>query len=240
MTPTSTGPALLGVLLAAVLISPAAVGQVETVRGGGSFNDAPILPSGEYSDTIRPKETLYYAVDLGIGQRLVTKVFLPKDPSIPANDGSIEVHIHNPLRESDPDTGSTLGPPGREAFSRKVATGRVGGSETRDEIYYSQPGAYFLVVHFDDDENDVGRREVNIRMEFKVLGRAVEPSPPASPTPVITPEPTPTEDDPPQETAEGPPDEGSAAPLVSIYLACFLAGLLGGGAWAGWRALRAG
>lgn len=60
------------------------------------------------------------------------------------------------------------------------------------------------------------------------------------PTPVITPEPTPTEEDPPRERAEGPPDDDSPAPLVSIYLACFLAGLLGGGAWAGWRALRGG
>jgi Ca-activated chloride channel family protein len=42
----------------------------QPVAGGGSFNNAPVLPPGTYSDTIFGNEYLYYAVDLDAGQQL--------------------------------------------------------------------------------------------------------------------------------------------------------------------------
>jgi hypothetical protein len=58
-------------VLALALTAPAAAQTTDKpVVGGGSFNAAPILQPGSYSDTVLPAEYLYYAVRVGAGQRL--------------------------------------------------------------------------------------------------------------------------------------------------------------------------
>jgi Ca-activated chloride channel family protein len=59
--------ALWLVAVAAAQPSPAGATSVD---GGGSFDDAPLLRPGTYTDTILPLETLFYAVAVGAGQRL--------------------------------------------------------------------------------------------------------------------------------------------------------------------------
>lgn len=55
---------------ATLACAPAAAAAARPVAGGGSFNDAPLLTPGAYTDTIRLDETLFYAVRLAPGQRL--------------------------------------------------------------------------------------------------------------------------------------------------------------------------
>jgi hypothetical protein len=66
----------MGAALAAlaVLVLGASPAGAAPVEGGGSFNVAPVLVPGDYTDSIQNLEQLFYAVDLEVGQRFVVQL----------------------------------------------------------------------------------------------------------------------------------------------------------------------
>jgi len=64
----------VAVLVAAIALSlPAAAHAATPVTGGGSFNTAPLLRAGDYTDTVAAGETVYWKVNLAKGQVLRVK-----------------------------------------------------------------------------------------------------------------------------------------------------------------------
>lgn len=94
--------AVVGVLTASIplagLIAPLAHAGGRTVAGAGSFNNAPLITPGDYRDTILDNETLFYAVRLEPGQRLL--VYGGERVRLSALSESVfpVLRIHGPLR----------------------------------------------------------------------------------------------------------------------------------------------
>lgn len=158
---------VVGLLFIAVALSwlPGAAAQ-ERIVGGSSYDDAPEVEPGTYADTIRPGETLYYAVELGEGQGLtVETTFVSKARHAPvrawsrvfnvqriedpfARDGGL-IYPQNDLRLTA--RGDRVGSPdypepGLHFFSLSVASGRGPGSQFKvgfevsvDEIPAPEP-----------------------------------------------------------------------------------------------------
>jgi len=92
--------------LAPQLPAPAAAKPVE-IDGGTSFNDAPRLEPGTYTETVGSGETRYYRVRLGWGQRLTYRVGIPGQPGLGIQAGALYATIASPLRQpAEPSSGS--------------------------------------------------------------------------------------------------------------------------------------
>jgi hypothetical protein len=104
-----TAPGRAAVLVIALLLAtcPAspAPARATAVDGGGSFDDAPLLHAGTYTDTILPRETLFYAVALGEGQRLRVNADVDlsggskSERGDPDALGGLRLSLYSPLRE---------------------------------------------------------------------------------------------------------------------------------------------
>ncbi len=227
--------ALVLVMLLLALPLPATAAQrAAPVQGGGSFTEAPQLEQGNYSDTIRLTEELFYAVELAEGQGMrVTAQMLGQrnGPTDPAVLGQLQVY--SSLRDRWP-------PNELEAFDGVVnsdkwsietpAVGGDGDGSSSDEEFFAQPGTYFFSLRFYrnvglDRDSPIRKREFKTRFKVNVTGTALEPSPTPTPTDEPSPEPTESED---QGAAAGGPSEPAAddTPYVRVYLMTFLIGLL--------------
>ena len=227
-----TAARLVGPLIAvAVLASPAVGQRAQPVEGGGSFNDAPIVTPGRYTDTIRPRERLFYAIEVLPGQKLNARAVI--EGTLSTDDSPIrsEMKMHNPERDEIPGQLSI-----HQVWSRDSKLRLTGDKVDEDEVSFSEPGLYYVALALGQ-----GRRtQFDVDLKFTLRGTAVEPSPTPteSPTPIVeeTPEDEPTEEPTPEET-EGPAgDSGSAAPPtggdddlpVGVFVGFFVAGALGG------------
>lgn len=84
----------------AVSLAGATARAAPTMRGGGAFNDAPMLAPGVYQDTLRPRETDFYALRLSPGQRLrVRATFHP--PARLRAATTFVIRVFDPLRHED-------------------------------------------------------------------------------------------------------------------------------------------
>ena len=227
---------LVAVLLAIPLPATGAQ-QGSPVQGGGSFTEAPLLDEGNYSDTIRLTEELFYAVELSEGQGMKVTAQLMGErngPSDPALLGQLQVY--STLRDRWP-------PNELESFDGvsnsarwSIVTPEVGGDgdgSSSDAEFFAAPGTYYFSLRFYrsvglDRDSPVRRREFKTRFKVKITGVAVEPSPTpteeASPTEEPSPEDTESED---PGSAAGPNEPTSSdTPYVRVYLMTFLIGLL--------------
>lgn len=143
---------------------PAAGAEAEVV-GGASFDDAPVLEPGTYTDTIVPGEALTYQVDAEWGQQVVATVEYPKASGRLAeaigNQGQIgTVAIVNPARAraglgsiaaGAPPNQSLVGDEGQTlgnstapiAYRNREAAGAKGAA--------ALAGRYTVVVGLEDD-----------------------------------------------------------------------------------------
>jgi hypothetical protein len=227
---------LVAILLAIPLPATGAQ-QGSPVQGGGSFTEAPLLDEGNYSDTIRLTEELFYAVELSEGQGMKVTAQMKGErngPSDPALLGQLQVY--NTLRDRWPPNELESFDGVSNSAKWSIVTPEVGGDgdgSSSDEEFFAAPGTYYFSLRFYrsvglDRDSPVRRREFKTRLKVKITGVAVEPSP----TP--TEEASPTEEQSPQETESE--DPGSAAgpneptssdtPYVRVYLMTFLIGLL--------------
>lgn len=219
------------VLVTALLVPFGARAQrASPVEGGGSFNDAPLLIDGVYSDTIRAGENLYYAVELAAGQRMRVKATIRPGIGTVGRDVTsfAELQIYESDRErhfggKDQDLDDLF----RYPIILGVRSGTVGNPSALTE---AAPGTWFVELGMPRSAA-VRRAELRVQLQVEVLGEAVEQP---SPTPTETAEPTPTEEPSPEDTQGSgggsavPPGEDGGSNFTALFLAMFLLGLLAG------------
>ncbi|MGH2774261.1 MAG: hypothetical protein ACRDJT_02340 [Actinomycetota bacterium] len=225
---------VIAVFLVAVPLPANAAQRGAPVQGGGSFTDAPLLEQGNYSDTIRLTEELFYGVELAEGQALKVAAQLLGDRSGPTDPAVVgQLQIYSPLRDRWPpnEIEGFDGVSNSDKWSIETPEVGLEGPEFDSDVeFFAQPGTYYFSLKFfriagPDRTSPVRKREFKTRYRVNVTGVALEPSPTPTPTEEPTPEPTETGD--PGGSAAGPNEPTSDdTPYVRVYLMTFLIGLL--------------
>jgi Ca-activated chloride channel homolog len=184
--------AVLGALVALTVAAPAAAQTGETpVVGGGSFNAAPILEPGSYSDTVLPAEYIYYAIRVQPGQRLhlTGHTDLTDTELLHLAVPAVYLTIQSPTRVN-------VSPFG-EGTDQADIGGRAGAdfegpaAQVADDVQTEGPwsgsGVYFLSVQAVWRGSDPEPPRVEIPFHFTV---SLEGTPQAKPTQTATPTPT--------------------------------------------------
>jgi len=159
------------------------------VDGGGSFDDAPLLRAGTFSDTILPQETLFYAVALGERQRL--QVDAEVDLSVGSKGergdadalGGFGLMFYSPLRERLAAKyvgdrfrgGSDLQRDGdTRRVARVVSAGVADRRKTAGTGVWMGPGVYTFTAAISDVYQDPGAVvEFPLRLRITIDGPAV-------------------------------------------------------------------
>ena len=232
----------LTVLLLALPLPATAAQRGVPVQGGGSFTDAPLLEQGNYSDTIRLTEELFYAVELAEGQSLKVTAQLLGERNGPldrALTGQLQIYSSLRDRWSSNELEGFDGVSNSDKWS--IETPRVGaeGPDFEPDVeFFAQPGTYYFSLKFfriagSNRASPARKREFKTRYKVKVVGTALDPSPTPTeePTPPPSEEPSPkeTESEDPGGSASGPNEPASSdTPYLRVYLMTFLIGLLVG------------
>jgi hypothetical protein len=212
---------------------PGAVGA-PPVEGGGSFTDAPILEPGAYSDTIRMREKLFYAVDLQAGERLRFELRAKGERTGPSEPtGTLLLNVYNPVR-AEYVINKVKSFTGANKATIKMRGPRVGSTKGLDD-FWAQPGTYYVSVRFykllaPNERSPVFRREYPTRIDVDITGQAVaSPSPtPTAASPAPTDAATDASDDSEQAAPPAPPAEGDSYPsFLSVAVLAFLVGAVG-------------
>jgi Ca-activated chloride channel family protein len=189
--------ALVTVALALPAPALAQGGAAKAIVGGGSFNNAPLLGPGTYSDTVAAGETVYWKVRLAKGQVLQVKATVDTsqiETNSSANDydsglAQLDYHldIFSPLREQLSeesggryDTASARLEGSREAGAKTgTATGpRVLGFEQilatdYDKDKFPAPGEWYFSLNAADSAlfpADVPA-ELPVELDVQVIGQ---------------------------------------------------------------------
>jgi hypothetical protein len=241
---------LLALLVAALVLPASAAAQTEgkPIVGGGSFNTAPLLEPGKYSDTVAAGETVYWKVKLAKGQ--VLKVRATVDTSQIETDSlkddwlpglyylDYELDLFTPLREQVSDeSGSGYEQASTELEGDDDAGAKTGSVESPRVLGFEQilaggyeaskfpaPGEWYIGLSVADDDTHPAEQPVELPAELEVtVEGTAEASSPDFAKALATPTPEPTEA--PIDLLAGRTDPGS--PAVTILLVAVLA-LLGG------------
>jgi Ca-activated chloride channel homolog len=179
-------------LAAAALALPAPAfaqgGAAKAVVGGGSFNNAPLLAPGAYSDTVAAGETVYWKVRLAKGQVLRVKATV--DTSQIQNDvfaddydkglAGLDYHldIFTPLREQlSEESGGTYADASARLEGSREAGPRVLGFEQilasdYDKAKFPAPGEWYVSLNAADSAlspADVPA-ELPVELDVEVIG----------------------------------------------------------------------
>jgi hypothetical protein len=172
------------VALAGVALAAAPAGAQTPIAGGGSFNDAPVLTPGRYTDTLRGGEQLFYAVTLKPGQMLTAGATVKGRTQ---SSYAILLQIYNPVREDDNFEGeqtASFGPADRSA-SLRVEGKRVGetnGGSSND--VYAEPGTYYVSLAANDRGSNREVEQFDSSIDLQVTGKVI---PEATPTATAAP-----------------------------------------------------
>ena len=190
---------MLAAALALVLAAPAAAQDDFTpVVGSGSFNAAPILAPGKYSDTVLPEEYLYYAVRVQAGQRLHVVAHSGIDEQTFQQLGLayVKLNVAGPDREASFDVDGTQSftsdqdPPAD--FTTPAATTIAEQNDQGAHEAWQGPGVYFLSVYpIYVGSGAVPKAEIPFTFEISLEGTA-QAEPKATAVATKTPKPTPT------------------------------------------------
>ncbi|MGH2790130.1 MAG: vWA domain-containing protein [Actinomycetota bacterium] len=142
------------------------------VTGGTSTSDAPALESGQFTDSISPGESLYYAVDLAEGQSLGASVATVGEINFL---GTLDLTLTNPSQEFVANDAAVS--TGESLQSISVVTETIGPAATAPVMQV--PGAYHLNLSLDSQGDPA--EEYPIEMLVEVTGEPVEPSPTEQP-----------------------------------------------------------
>lgn len=169
--------ALLALTLA-LAWAPSAQAQ-SSVEGGGSFNDAPVVKPGRYTDTLRGSETLFYAVQVKRGQKLTATATVSGSTD---TTYTVRLQIYSPAREGD-----TLGGEDSTSFtsfddsvSLDVAGQTVGETGTSGAQYYQVSGTYYVSLAATSSDTRFTPPQFDTQLQFDVTGVA-QPEPTATP-----------------------------------------------------------
>jgi hypothetical protein len=240
---------VLAALLLALAPAPARAQQASgtPVVGGGSFNNAPLLKPGHYSDTIAAGETDYYGVTLAKGQVLHVKMNVDTsqlETDVAADDYKpglsnldYRVDIFSPLHEQlsnetpyDKATVELQGDSDAEAKTGEATGPRALGYEQilgpdYDLDKFPGPGEWFFSLSAADSDYQPAEAPAEFPIDFTItVDGTPEPSSPnfAAKLPTSTPTPAATAAPFAPVAQSGPGD-----PVVTIALVAVLA-LLGG------------
>jgi hypothetical protein len=169
----------------------------EPVVGGGSFNTAPVLEPGRYSDSTLTDENTFYRVELQKGQRLEVETLfdtsgIETDPFDPGFQQGVTTSIfgtslYTPLRQGivfdNEQSGGSLEAGIRVSVRSRLALGYediLDGSYTSDD--FVGPGAYYIRLYaeplFDPPRPAV---EIPTEIDIQVKGAPQESSPDFTP-----------------------------------------------------------
>jgi hypothetical protein len=153
----------------------------QTVRGGVSFRRAPALEPGEHRDTIRPGETLFYAVEVDEGELFTVRAILrSRDRLQPLET---RVRVYNSQRVEDPfaqDAGFLRAP---GTLGLHVRSGAVGASS----VDYPAAGGQYFSVSVGSPRGRVGA-EIDLALSVKLKPApehelSIVETPPPAPAP---------------------------------------------------------
>lgn len=177
---------VLALLGAAAMAGVDAAGATAVV-GGSSFDDAPLLKAGTYSDTILPQETLFYAVALGAGQRLRVDAVVDLSGGSKTEHGYAKaaggfgLSFQTPLRERlstefGGDVFGTVGDFVRDGDSRIAPRVLSRAAADRQSIMDAEawrgPGIYTFTAAISDRDGDLGAFvEYPLRLTVTIDGR---------------------------------------------------------------------
>lgn len=156
------------------------------VKGGASYQDAPLLVPGTYSDTALAKEQSWYAVDLAAGQELTARSTLVIDDGDFGGIGALyEVQI------VDPDLTNVCCAVGRGyqvnvgtgAATRAVSVSATSGVVGAIGNTAQKAGRYFVRITTDGH----GAREYPIELDLSVADASTAPSSAAAAPPTAAP-----------------------------------------------------
>ena len=142
------------------------------VTGGSSTSDAPALESGQFTDSISPGESLFYAVDLAEGQSLGASVATVGDINFL---GTLDLTLTNPSEEFVANDAAVSGGESLQAIS--VVTETIGPTATQPVM--QEPGTYHLNLTLESQGDPA--EEYPIEMLVEVTGDPVEPTPTEQP-----------------------------------------------------------
>jgi Ca-activated chloride channel family protein len=148
----------------------------KAVPGGTSYNDAPTIGAGSWSDTIRTSETLYYKVPVGWGQALrVTASFVSQtaDQGI-AGTQLVAMEVHDALRD-DP-LNRRLVQPGEDRRQISISTPPVTapGSAEAKVVPFKVAGDEYIVLNASPGLGETKVAASRVRLDVQVVGRQVE------------------------------------------------------------------
>lgn len=152
--------ALALVALAAVVGAHAGIAQ-EAVRGGVSFRRAPVLEPGEHRDTIRPGETLFYAVDVGEDELFTVRAILRNRDRLQPLETRVRVYNSQRVEDAFAQDAGFLRAPG--TLGLHVRSGAVGASS----VDYPAAGAQYFSVSVGAPRGRVGA-EIDLSLGVKV------------------------------------------------------------------------
>lgn len=186
------------------------------ITGGASAEEAPLIDSGQYRDTIQPGQQRWYAVDLEEGEVLRTTATVVGERGGPvAADAVVSAELFTD------DLLGVLSCGRDEEFRLGQEARQVGidGLDTSENGICREPGRYNLALELEDPAVALGGEEFAVELLVSVVQGDQEPAP--APPPVDT-----VADD-----AEEAADAASAPPTGSAYLtAALVSALLGSGA----------
>jgi Ca-activated chloride channel homolog len=190
------------------------------VEGGGDFAQAPVLGPGTYVDSIRLRETLFYAVELAAGQDLRATASVRNVPDNPAPAiVALDLTIFDPLREEAGRDSTVMAGPARRA--RLGVTGRtVAGADPTS----AQAGTYVVAVSMTPFRGEFRDVEYPVQLGIEVTGEAVPVPGPTSTSSPSAPAPSPE----PPTVAEQAPTRQAGWSLSELALFGAI-GLLAGG-----------
>lgn len=241
-----------GLLASAALLLAAPAGaraDGTPVVGGGSFNTAPLLAEGRYSDSVAAGETVYWKVRLAKGQ--VLEVTATVDTSAIQDDVSkpdyrsglalLDYHldIHSPLREplgqNYPDASVRLeGDRGAGSVTGTARGPRILGFEQILASDFSldkfpAPGASFVSLSAADSDSQPAEipAELPVDFEIEIVG-APQPSSPhfAHSLPGPPPEEPPASPDPIGSAPESASEDDATITTGLVALLALLGGAL--------------
>lgn len=154
-------------------------GTTIKVTGGTGYNDAPLLPPGQYRDRFTSGETRYFRVHLDWGQRLAYTVTADQDPHVADLDGTTgHTTITNPLRAAlaQPDrahtTESYLGSIGAAMYGSTLVPVRYANRNSDDDNVkpYAIDGDYYLALSTDFSTSDKPTINIAYTLAVDVVG----------------------------------------------------------------------
>lgn len=160
-------------------------GDARPAVGGGSFNDAPLLPPGHYTDSVRIGERVYYAFTVKGGQRLHIRAIVPGDGEhVPAEFFAVD--LWSPLRRRSLGVAEDLSGQGdyvmytdRQIDFRSGEVDTLAAARAGDGAY-TGPGAWYVSFHLPSGEEKPTPVEVPVDFEVAVEGAPLPEPRPAS------------------------------------------------------------